>query len=293
MSERGPAEADDLPARLVHQALGASARIRWLREVTDPHVPLFVVDLDDGPKHQRLLGTLRPASAHGTDAAPEPVAFSAMDLIHPARLVLDYEQLMALALALCDRPASVLMLGLGGAAMWRFVRAHIPECAATLVERDQDIAAIARRWFYLNEPVVIDTAEHFLACTTNRFDAILVDLYDTSGPAALGPEFWGRCLAALAPGGCLATNWHDDSPKVKSMAEAQTAAARARGHDCFFITRRGLRDNIVQYLPTGAVRSLERINGAVERFVADRRLPEGTRGLLNDCIISSTFPVTA
>ena len=95
-----------------------------------------------------------------------------MDLLYPAHLVFHYERLMSLAFALCERPVSALLLGVGGAAMWRFLRAYVPECATTLVDADEGVVAIAKRWFYLSQPVIIDTAEHFLAGNTQHFDVL-------------------------------------------------------------------------------------------------------------------------
>jgi len=285
-------DADERQRHLIHQVHGAGARIRLLSEAATVGAPLFVVDFDNGPRHHRLLGTFGPVSTLASGAYTELLMLSAMDLIYPARLVLHYERLMSLAFALCDRPATALLLGVGGAAMWRFVRAHLPECAATLVESDESMVAITRRWFYLDQPVVTDTAERFLAGTTARFDAILVDLYDARGAAILDADFWARCLDALAPGGCLATNWADlGTGRVQAMAEAQAAAARARGRDCFFVSPRELDQNIVQYLPTAEGRGPEAVAGALERFAAERRLPDGARGILEDCIISPEFPV--
>jgi spermidine synthase len=168
---------------------------------------------------------------------------------------------MSLAFALCERPVSALLLGVGGAAMWRFLRAYVPECAPTLVDSDEGVVGIARRWFYLSQPVVIDTAERFLAGTRERFDVILVDLYNARGPALFDEKFWDRCLDALAPGGCMATNWAD-----------------------FAV-------NLVQYLPAGADRGPEAITGALERFAGTRRLPDRGRGILEHCIIAPRFPL--
>jgi len=208
--------------------------------------------------------------------------------------VFHYERLMSLAFALCEKPpVTALLLGVGGAAMWRFMRAYLPECAPTLVDADENVAAIARRWFYLSQPVVIDTAQRYLAGNTARFDAVLVDLYDARGPASFDEAFWGRCIDALAPGGCLATNWADFATNkgVRPMAEAQTAIARSRGLDTYYVTRRGFRDNLIQYLPTGGDRRPEAVTGALERFARDRRLPDRGRGILEHCLVSTGFPL--
>ena len=153
--------------------------------------------------------------------------------------------------------------------------------------------AIAKRWFYLSQPVVIETAQRFLAGNDRRFDVVLVDLYDSRGPATFDEEFWGRCIDALAPGGCMATNWADFATNraVRPMAEAQTAVARSRGLDTYYVTRHGFRDNLIQYLPTGAEREPQAITGALERFARERRLPDRGRGILEHCLISTGFPL--
>ena len=176
-----------------------------------------------------------------------------MDLLYPSRLVFHYERLMSLAFAMSARSINALLLGVGGAAMWRFMRAYLPDCAPTLVDSDETIIATARRWFYLKQPVVLDTAQRFLAGSSTRYDVILVDLYGSGGPAESEEAFWTRCLDALAPGGCLANNWADFAvnPKVRPMSDSLSAVARARGFEPIYVTRRGFRDNLVQYVPTG------------------------------------------
>jgi hypothetical protein len=270
---------------LILDYFGGDARIRLLRRAHTFGAPLFVVDFDRGPRHFRTLGSFG-AEAHVTEQ-------SSMDLLYPARLVFHYERLMSLGLAMIERPVTALLLGVGGAAMWRFIRAYLPDCAATLVDSDETVIGIARRWFYLNQPAVHDTAQRFLAATRARFDAILVDLYDAGGPAESGEAFWTRCLDALAPGGCLANNWADFAvnPDVKPMADSLAAIARARGLEPIFVTRRGFRDNLVQYVPTGRGYGPEAITGVLERFARERHLPDRGRGILENCLVTTCFPI--
>jgi len=75
------------------------------------------------------------------------------------------------------------------------------------------------------------------------------------------------------------------------MAEAQEAVAQARGLGSYFVTRRGFRDNLIQYLPTGGERLPEAITGALERFAGERRLPDRGRGILEHCVVSTSFPI--
>jgi spermidine synthase len=271
--------------RLILDYFGGNARLRLLRRTPTFGSPVFVVDFDRGARHFRTLGSFG-SSIQVTEQ-------SSMDLLYPGRLVFHYERLMSLAFALVERPITALLLGVGGAAMWRFMRAYLPECAPTLVDCDETVAAIAKRWFYLSQPVVLDTAERYLAATTQQFDVILVDLYNSGGPATFDVAFWGRCLDALAPGGCLATNWADfaSNRKVKPMAESQQELARGCGLECFYVTRRGFRDNLIQYVPTYPKSRLGMLTEAHHRFVKARRLPNGGRGILEHCVVTPDFPI--
>ena len=273
---------------LILDYFGTEARIRLLRRAETFGAAVFVVDFDRGSRHFRTLG-----SFGGLAQVTEQ---SSMDLLYPARLVFHYEQLMSLAPAMSARSINALLLGVGGAAMWRFLRAYLPYCAPTLVDSDETIIGIARRWFYLKQSVVLDTAQRFLAGSSTRFDVILVDLYGPGGPAESDAAFWARCLDALAPGGCLANNWADFSvnPRVRPMAASLAAVARARGFEPVFVTRRGFRDNLVQYVPTLQdlrADTLEAMYGVLERFVRERYIPDRGRGILENCIVTTRFPI--
>ena len=271
--------------RLILDYFGRDARIRLLRGAPTFGAPVFVVDFDRGLRHFRTLGSFG-AGAQVTEQ-------SSMDLLYPARLVFHYERLMSLAFAMVERPVTALLLGVGGAAMWRFVRAYLPDCSPTLVDSDETIIALARRWFYLNQPVVHDTAHLYLAATTAQFDAILVDLYGPAGPAESDEAFWTRCLDALAPGGCLASNWADFAvnPNVRPMAESLAAVARARDLDPIFVTRRGFRDNLALYVATAPGTVPEMLGSTLERFAGERHLPDRGRGILENCLVTRHFPV--
>lgn len=277
--------SDERQRSLILDYFGGDARIRLLRHAGAFGAPVFVIDFDRGTRHFRTLGSFG-AGAQVTEQ-------SSMDLLYPARLVFHYERLMSLALAMSRQSINALLLGLGGAAMWRFIRAYLPDCAPTLVDSDETIVAMARRWFYLKQPVVLDTAQRFLARANARFDVILVDLYDAGGPADCGEAFWTRCLDALAPGGCLANNWADFAvnPDVRPMAEALAAVARSRGFEPIFVTRRGFHDNLVQYVPTAQEIGPEAVTGVLERFVEERHIPDRGRGILENTLVTTRFPI--
>ncbi|MGA8755991.1 MAG: hypothetical protein WB611_06620 [Stellaceae bacterium] len=271
--------------RLILDYFGGNARLRLLRRTPTFGSPVFVVDFDRGARHFRTLGSFG-SSIQVTEQ-------SSMDLLYPGRLVFHYERLMSLAFAMSRQAVTALLLGIGGAAMWRFLRAYVPDCAPTLVDADETIASMARRWFYLTQPVTIEPAQQFVAMTTERFDVVLVDLYNSSGPAESNELFWSRCLDALNPGGCLANNWADFSvnPAVRPMADALAAVAQARGFGPIYVTRRGFRDNLVQYVPTEPGIDAEAITDVHARFVAQYRPPDRGRGILENCVVTTRFPI--
>jgi hypothetical protein len=275
---------------LILDYFGDEARIRFLRHAEAFGAPVFVVDFDRGPRHFRTLGSFG-AGAQVTEQ-------SSMDMLYPARLVFHYERLMSLALAMSRRTVEALLLGVGGAAMWRFIRAYLPDCSPTLVDADETIATIARRWFYLDHPVVAETAQQFLARSGARYDVVLVDLYDAAGPARFDEAFWTRCLDALAPGGCLTANWADFAvnPDVRPMTASLSAVAQTRGFAATFVTRRGFRDNLVQYVPTdleigSEAMTMAQLDGVLERLVRERHIPDRGRGILENCIVTARFPI--
>src|SRR5438034_11063259 len=130
---------------LVADYFGSSSRLRILRHTDAFGAAVFVVDFDRGPRHYRTLGSFGPNFGGAAAGEPQVTEQSSMDLLYPAQLVFHYERLMSLAFALVERPVTALLLGVGGAAMWRFLRAYVPESAPTLVVADESGATIATR----------------------------------------------------------------------------------------------------------------------------------------------------
>src|ERR1700733_3477631 len=158
--------------RLIHDYFGGDARIRMLRPAPIFGASLFVIDFDRGTRHYRTLGSFGLAFektlANWFGSATQVTEQSSMDLLYPAQPVFHYERLMSLAFGFVAKPINALLLGVGGAAMWRFMRAYLPACAPTLVDCDETVVAIAKRWFYLSQPVVLDTAERYLPGGTQK-----------------------------------------------------------------------------------------------------------------------------
>jgi len=122
----------------------------------------------------------------------------------------------------------VLFLGVaGGTTVERRLMAY-PAVRAEGVEIDPGIIDVARRHFGLSVPVAAADARRFLARGTERFDAIVIDLYATGQiPAHVATrEFYAEVKARLAPGGVVALNvYGGGAPGLVVAPIAATLAA--------------------------------------------------------------------
>lgn len=239
----------------------------------------FVVDIAVRARLQRLLGSI--------DRSGAIMEHSAMDLLHPDRLIFLYERMMLVAFALPPEPRKALLLGLGGGAMCRHLARHLPECALTLVERDPAVLDLARRYFRIDQPVRRADAEQVAGDAYGAFDVVVVDLYDPGGLALREPRFWRNCVAALKPEGCIAINWAGFLQK--SEVRDEIARATAQLPHSFFLEDRGRRPNMVQMAPASDF-PLGNLDARQRQFGRSHRLPAEDRNILQRCRVHARLP---
>ena len=268
-----------LRERIIDQ-YGEGCRIRQVRQVQRFRSSLFVADVTQGARLIRMLGAI------GQDGVLTEQ--SAMDLLRPERLVFLYERLMLVALALVERPAAILQLGLGGGAMCRHLDAYLPDCQFAVIEHDPAVIELARRHFHIRHPVRRGDAQEIVAERPAAWDVILVDLYDGRSTDAITPRFWEDCAQALKPGGCLAVNWAAFLEDALARSEAARAAAvigRA-----FFAGPRALSENVVQLAPLDPRLKAADIAPRWRRFAEAHRLPREDRDVLKRCTLRAEYP---
>src|SRR5207245_2366502 len=76
---------------------------------------------------------------------------SAMRLDAPDRIELDYVRAMMAFLLFHPSPRDVLLVGLGGGSMARFIHQRLPRTRVTVVEIDPGVVTVARRYFRFPE----------------------------------------------------------------------------------------------------------------------------------------------
>ncbi|MBI3516724.1 MAG: methyltransferase domain-containing protein [Proteobacteria bacterium] len=258
---------------------GDGCRLRAFQRAPGFGAHLYVVDVTRRTRPVRVLGSF--------DSKGVLVEQSAMDRLRPERLAFGYERLMLLACTMVPEPKSVLLLGLGGGAMWRHLDAYLPDCAVTIVERDPLVRALARRFFHVKRPVVMADAEHVVAESRGQFDVVMVDLYDSRGATAKGGRFWRACLRALKPHGCLAVNWADFAGATTAGGEAARLADVAER--AFFIGERIRNPNVIQYAPTWRAFRRSQLSTRLRRFAEAHCLPREDRDVLKRCRLLTRY----
>ena len=139
----------------------------------------------------------------------------------------------------------MLIVGLGGGAMVRFLTHHDPQVQIDAVEIDPAVVRLADQYFDVRSGgnVRVHTADAvaFMESTTDRYDLILMDAFlrpssdtDATGvPTGLKTlAFLGRLKQALAPGGVVAFNVNEHASMADDIAAVTTAFGRAAVYRC-------------------------------------------------------------
>jgi spermidine synthase len=142
---------------------------------------------------------------------------SSMRLARPNALELAYTRTMMAFLLFTDEPQRVLMIGLGGGSLAKFIYHEFPAAHVTAVEINPRVAAIAREFFCLPSEgerfrVVLEDGINHLKERPGA-DVILVDGYDAESQveSLTTREFYRDCAIALAGRGALVVNlWGGD-----------------------------------------------------------------------------------
>ena len=179
---------------------------------------------DDGMEvtEERGLRTLRLGSC---------AIQSAMRVSRPWELELAYTRAMMGFLMLTPAPQDVLMVGLGGGSLAKFIRKHLPQTRITAVEIDPRVIAAARAHFELppdDETLAVVEADGalFVKQQAESADVILLDGFDAGNQveALATQKFYTACRRALKPGGVLVVNlWGRDTEFAEYFARLSRA----------------------------------------------------------------------
>jgi len=156
---------------------------------------------------------------------------SAMRVSRPWDLELAYTRAMMGFLMFNPMPQDVLMIGLGGGSLAKFIRKQRPQTHITAVEIDPRVIAAARTHFDLppdDETLSVIEADGAIYVRQHpaSADIILLDGFDAGNQVeALATQtFYAACRRALKPGGMLVVNlWGRDSEFKEYLARLARA----------------------------------------------------------------------
>jgi spermidine synthase len=214
----GPA----LPALIALECIAASlclaqfqSRQELVHQRTSRYYTIQVVDYPDEGRRAMLF-----SRARGIE--------SSMLLADPDALDMAYCRTMVAALALPAECKDVLLIGLGGASLPKFIQKQFPDLRLDIVELDPDVVEVAERYFSFrgspNTRVFVLDGRLFLKRTEKKYDAILLDAYagDRVPFHMTTLEFVRLVKRHLAPGGVVATNLWDPARTRFLEAEKRT-----------------------------------------------------------------------
>ncbi|WNB74210.1 spermine/spermidine synthase domain-containing protein [Methylomonas koyamae] len=158
-----------------------------------------------------------------------PARQSSMLIADPNRLHSFYARAMMALLLFNDNPRDVLMIGLGGGTIAKFMLHQFPDCRLKVVEFRSGVLKVARSHFGLpfNPRLKIkigcgaDHVRYQSRELSEIHDLIMVDAYDDSGMAPeVGSErFFDDCRNLLKKDGVLVINlWGTDKPMFQQVS---------------------------------------------------------------------------
>jgi spermidine synthase len=156
---------------------------------------------------------------------------SSMRLARPNDLELSYTRSMMAFLLFVRPPKKMLMIGLGGGSLAKFVYYRLPDTVTTAVEVNPRVLAVARQYFNVpaDDPrfaVVIDDGMSFVERRDVTVDVLAVDGYeaDSHVESLATKSFYTACRERLAPGGMLVVNlWGGDRQFHTLLARIQSS----------------------------------------------------------------------
>jgi spermidine synthase len=167
---------------------------------------------------------------------------SAMRITRPNELEISYTRSMMAFLLFNPDPREVLMMGLGGGSLAKFIYHRLPQARTTAIEINPLVVAIARQFFHVPEDdarlqVIVGDGAVYLGNDKLRADVIMVDGYDAESQveALSTPAFYRDCARVLGDSGILVVNLWGGDPGFAICVDRIAAAF----------------DGLVAFLPAG------------------------------------------
>jgi spermidine synthase len=156
---------------------------------------------------------------------------SAMRIAAPNDLELSYTRSMMGFLLFYDRPNSVLMIGLGGGSVAKYVYHRMPWTTIRVIELSERVLTVARRYFAVPPDdgrfkVIIGDGAEYASRPDVGTDLIMADGYDGEShvEALASVAFYRNCHDRLNNGGMMVVNlWGGDRAFNETLKRIERA----------------------------------------------------------------------
>jgi len=210
---------------------------------------------------------------------------SAMRLDAPDAIELDYVRAMMGFLLFCPKPREILMVGLGGGSMARFIHERMPETRVTVAEINPGVVTVARKYFRFPDgderlEIVTGDGAEIVPERAASCDVLVVDGF-VNGRVAdslCTRSFYDAAFAALRPQGVMVANFMADDGKLERHCRR---IEKSFGRPPTLLLAEE-RDNLIAFAPRGGP---PRLSWAELR--ARARSASALLGLrLEECLVS-------
>ncbi len=169
---------------------------------------------------------------------------SAMRLSAPDELEVVYVQCMMGFTLFHPQPETLLMIGLGGGSLAKFVHQRLPSVRTTAIEINPQVVTAARAHFFLPQDddrlqVLIADGGEYVAGNPASTDILMVDGFEDGRhvPSLTSQAFYDRARAALNRHGVLVVNLlsrdkglHDHLARIETSFNGRIATLMAEPH---------------------------------------------------------------
>ncbi|WP_370653920.1 spermidine synthase [Undibacterium sp.] len=180
----------------------------------------------------RGVRSLHLTSDLSGDTSCAPIQGS-MRMAVPDQIELEYVQQMMMWMLFNEKPAHVVQLGLGAAALTKFCHARFPDAKVAAIELNPNVIDMCRAQFKLPEDderlqvIEMDALDFVLSPASHgSIDVLQVDLYDAEaeGPVLDTPEFYQGCADSLSENGMMTVNlFSNEENRRKNIAAMEQA----------------------------------------------------------------------
>ena len=143
---------------------------------------------------------------------------SSMSVKAPFDLQLAYSKGMMLFLLFAPHVRDILVMGLGGGSIPKYLHHYHPQLKTRVVELNAEVIEVARSHFYLPEDdarlsIIQGDGVQYIHEHPETTDLLMLDMFDGKGvPLNMySQDFFDTCRATLTPNGMMAINlWGSD-----------------------------------------------------------------------------------